>query len=216
VWRVFTFGLVNPPSLFFVVDMFMIVWFGRELEKTFGRRAFLLLYGGVYFLTPLLFTLIGLWTPMVASGEPGGFALFIAFAVLYPNVAVFFGVLAKWLAAIFVGIYSLMYLGGHNWTGMVTLWATTGFAFAFVRFQLGRITLPSWGRFRRGPKLRVLPGFKSDTAPVAKAGPEMAMAEIDALLDKIAQSGFASLTAKEKAKLESARADLLRKTGGRG
>src|SRR4051812_15202568 len=41
VWRVLTYGLVNPPSLNFAIDMVMIVWFGRELEKFFGRRIFL-------------------------------------------------------------------------------------------------------------------------------------------------------------------------------
>ena len=37
------------------------------------------------------------------------------------------------------------------------------------------------------------------------------MAEMDALLDKIARSGLASLTAKERARLNAARAELLRK-----
>src|SRR3954467_13458609 len=32
VWRIATYGLENPPSLQFVFDMFMIGWFGRELE----------------------------------------------------------------------------------------------------------------------------------------------------------------------------------------
>ena len=41
------------------------------------------------------------------------------------------------------------------------------------------------------------------------------MAEIDALLDKIAQSGLGSLTAKERAKLEKGRERLLKKEPGR-
>ena len=41
------------------------------------------------------------------------------------------------------------------------------------------------------------------------------MAEVDALLDKIAQSGIGSLTAKERAKLESARDDLKKRGVGR-
>ena len=40
------------------------------------------------------------------------------------------------------------------------------------------------------------------------------MAEVDALLDKIATSGFSSLTAKERARLDSAR-DELSKRGTR-
>src|SRR5215218_4164340 len=33
VWRFFTYGLFNFPSIQFALDMVMIVWFGRELEK---------------------------------------------------------------------------------------------------------------------------------------------------------------------------------------
>jgi hypothetical protein len=38
-----------------------------------------------------------------------------------------------------------------------------------------------------------------------------ATSEVDALLDKIAQSGIGSLTAQERARLESARAELLKR-----
>jgi hypothetical protein len=209
-WRIATYGLVNPPSLWFVVDMAMIAAFGREVEKCFGRRKFLGLYACLYLLPPLLFTLIGVWFPTQLMGETGAFALFIAFATLYPDAVMIFGVLAKWAAAILVGIFSLMALAYRDWLGAASLWATAGFAFAFVRFEQGRLTLPHLGLFPRGPKLRALPGLKETGA--VKDG---SMAEIDALLDKIARSGISSLTMKERAKLDSAREHLIRKESGR-
>jgi hypothetical protein len=211
VWRVFTYGLWNPPSLWFAIDMLMIVWFGRELEKFFGRRKFLGLYAGVYLLTPVLFTALGKWMPMSLLGQTGAFAIFIAFATLYPNVPIFFTLLAKWIAIVLVGIYTLIALGDHNWTMLLSLWATTAFAFAFVRFQQGHLTLPQMRLPRRKPKLKVIRGTAvTVSAPVAATS----TSEIDALLDKIAQSGFASLTTKEKAKLEAARQELKRRSGG--
>ena len=39
------------------------------------------------------------------------------------------------------------------------------------------------------------------------------MAEVDALLDKIATSGISSLTAQERAKLDAARAELQKRGG---
>jgi hypothetical protein len=39
---------------------------------------------------------------------------------------------------------------------------------------------------------------------------------VDALLDKIATNGISSLTAKERAKLEAAREDLMKRGAGRG
>jgi hypothetical protein len=213
VWRIATYGLLNPPSLAFVIDMAMVIWFGREVEKFFGRRKFLTLYGCLYLLPPLLFTVIGLRFPTQLSGETGAFALFVAFATLYPDVAVFFGILAKWVAAVLVGIYSLMALANHDWLGGLSLWATCGFAFAFVRYQQGRFSLPRFRMPGSGPKLRLLPDLK-DNAP-ARGARGGSMAEVDALLDKIASSGISSLTAKERARLDSARSELARRGPGR-
>jgi membrane associated rhomboid family serine protease len=215
VWRVVTFGLYNQPSLNFVIDMAMMVWFGREVERNFGRRTFLIFYGCLYLLTPLLFTVVGLWWPMSLVGEIGSFAIFIAFATLYPNAPILFSLLAKWVAAILVGIYTLMALNNRDLVSLLSLWATAGFAFAFVRYQQGRLDLPRISLFRRGPKLRVLPDLKPDKSSGTKEARGSSMAEIDALLDKIAQSGLSSLTAKERAKLDAARADLLKRESGR-
>lgn len=220
-WRVLTYGLVNPPGLWFVVDMFMIVWFGRELEKFFGRRTFLFLYGGIYLLSPLLFTVVGLWRPMTLSGESGAFALFIAFATLYPNVPLLFNILAKWAALILIGIYSMMGLANHDWVSLLTLWTTSAFAFVFVRHHQGLFELPRVRLWKRKPRLRVLPDpkpVKADRTPKAtfkSALRQDSMAEVDALLDKIAKSGISSLTAKERATLEAAREGLIRRGSSR-
>lgn len=211
VWRIFTYGFVNPPSLQFVIDMLMFVWFGREVERYFGRRKFLWLYGYIYLVTPVLFTLIGLWLPMVRAGETGSFALFVAFATISPNALLMFNILAKWAALILVGIFSLMSLAYHDTAGLISLWATCGFAFAFVRRHQGHITLPDLRFWRRRPKLRVLPDLPSAKAAVAPSAKEDAQAEMDTLLDKIARSGIGSLTAKERARLERARERLMKK-----
>lgn len=216
IWRIFTYGLVNQPSLWFAIDMLMIIWFGRELERFFGRRTFLLLFGGLYFLSPLLLTVIGLWQPTQLTGQTGAFALFIAFATLYPNVALLFNLLAKWVAAALVGLYSLMALAANDSVRLITLWATVGFAFAFVRYQQGHFTLPRLPTIARKPKLRVLPDVGTKQGPATpRPSREDPMVEIDALLDKIAHSGMSSLTPKERAKLEAARADLQKRSSTR-
>ena len=215
-WRLATYGLVNPPSLDFVFQMLMIAWFGREVERNFGRATFLWLYAGIYLVTPLLFTLLGLWLPLSKVGVTGSFALFIAFATIYPGALMMFNILAKWAALILVGILSLMALDQHNWIELISLWATCGFAFAFVRHHQGILTLPTirlWPR--RKPNLRVLPDLPATKRIPAPASAGTSMSEVDALLDKIAKSGIRSLTAKERAQLEEARANLLKKEPGR-
>lgn len=216
VWRVLTYGLVNPPTqsrvLWFAIDMLMLIWFGREVEKFLGRTKFLGLFLAVYLAAPVLFTVLGVWLPTTLVGETGAFAIFIAFATLYPNVPIFFALLAKWAALILVAIYTLASLAEHDWVTLLSLWASTGVAFGYIRHQQGAWCLPKLRLPQRKPKVRVMPG----TGQIRRGPPAAASAssaEIDALLDKIAQSGFASLTPKEKAKLEAARQELKKRAG---
>ena len=213
-WRIFTYGLVNPPSLWFAIEMLMIVWFGREVEKFFGRGPFLGLYAGLYLVTPILLTVIGRWRPTQLAGESTGFALFVAFATLFPSAPMFFNLLAKWVALVLVGIYSLIALSNRDAVGLISLWSSVGFACAYVRYQQGHLTLPRLPNWGRQPKLRVLPDLKPSPTSRSAAPKISAMAEVDALLDKIAQSGYASLTAKERARLDAARDELRKKESG--
>lgn len=216
IWRIFTYGFYNPPSLNFVFEMLMIAWFGRDVERAFGRRTFLWFYAGIYLITPLVFTAIGTWLPLALIGATGAFALFIAFATLSPGALMMFNVLAKWAALILVGIFTLIALNNHDWTGLLSLWVTCGFAHAFVRHQQGHFELPKLNLWHPKPKLRVLPDLPAKKPAAARPEQSATMAEVDALLDKIAKTGFASLTVKERAKLESARAEMLKKNGDRG
>ncbi|WP_414662348.1 rhomboid family intramembrane serine protease [Horticoccus sp. 23ND18S-11] len=218
VWRLATYGLFNYPSIQFALDMLMLVWFGRELERTFGRRTFGLLYGGIYLLPPVVLTLVGLLKPTALLGQPGTLALFVAFATQFPDMPIFFTLLARWAALILVGIFTLMALASRNWSALILLWSTCAYAHAFVRHEQGAFSLPRIRLWKRKPALRVLPDLPAaKPAAVMKTPKEKAtMAEVDSLLDKIAKSGIGSLTAAERARLESAREDLMKRGSGRG
>jgi membrane associated rhomboid family serine protease len=206
-WRVFTYGFVNPPSLWFAIDMLMLFWFGRELEKFFGRRTFLKFYAGLYLLPPVLFTLIGLWRPMGLAGSGGSFALFIGFATLYPNAVLLFNLLAKWVALILIALYTLIAISDRNLVAFLTLATTTSFAWAFVRHAQGRLQLPSVPLPRRSsPPADLSPRRARTAAPAPSA--EDFMAVTDTLLDKIARDGIGSLTPAERRHLDEARERL--------
>ena len=135
----------------------------------------------------------------------------------FGHTPVFFILLAKWAALILVGIFSLMHIADRDWTSLIVLWSTCGYAHLFVRVQQGFISLPRIRLWRRKPKLRVLPDLPGNkAAATAKITREDAtMAEVDALLDKIATSGIGSLSAKERVKLEAAREGLIKRGVGR-
>jgi hypothetical protein len=208
VWQVVTYALVNPPSIWFAIDMLMLWWFGRPLEQFFGRRIFLRFYLLLLLFIPVVFTVIGLFRPMSIAGVPGQLAIFVAFATLYPNAALFLNVAAKWAAAVIVALQSLIYISANAWAYLLALWLTCGFAHLFVRYERGELALPSWAAWRRRPQLRVLPTPEPRRRTVEESD---AATEMDALLDKIAKSGMGSLSAKERARLERAREALLKK-----
>jgi membrane associated rhomboid family serine protease len=219
IWRLFTYGLLNRPSIPFAIDMVLLLWFGREVEKTLGRRSFFSFYGGIYLLPPLVLTLMGLLRPFSFAGQPGTLAVFVGFATLYPGAMLLFNILAKWAAIVLVALYSLIHLADRNWIALILLWVTCGFAHLFIKYQQGVFTLPRFPRWRRRPRLRVLPDpvpNKKTTLASSAARDDATMAEVDALLDKIAISGISSLTAKERAKLEAAREGLMKRGAGRG
>jgi len=223
-WRVLTYGLVNIPSVGIAVDIALLLWFGRDLELFFGRRVFLRLYAFIYFIPPLLLGLLGFLQPMQLAGQTGALAVFVAFATLNPQAAVWLNILASWAAAILVAIFTLIALSRHDWASLAALWSTTAYAFAFVRHQQGHFSLPL-PRFRReetederrapaAAPAAVRVGHahaKSSATPEAPPRVDHEMAEVDALLDKINRSGIDSLTPRERERLSAAQARLARR-----
>ena len=210
IWQYFSYAFVNVPSIWFAVEMVMLFQFGRQVEHFIGRRAFLLMYLLLLVLTPLVLSAIGFFQPVTFAGSGSlHFAVFIAFATIYPGAAIFFNIQAKWIAIILTGIYSLQYLGANYWPGLLALWANVGLAWAFIRHERGHFALPELRFWKRKPRFRVI--RSEPVREPRRAGESSVPTDMDALLDKIAKSGMASLTAKERARLEAAREELLKK-----
>jgi hypothetical protein len=229
VWRLFSYVLWNPPTLSFALELLMLWWFGRELESFFGRRTFLKLCAGIVLMPALAGVAAGPLLPTQWIGLPGDFALFVAFATMAPNVLLLFGVSAKWTALIFLSVQVLSFAAAHAWGQLLHSLSSAAFAFGYIRMQQGLWDFPQLPSFRfpgKRPKLMVLKKVPVPAA-VEAALPETvrmsapvddeasALASIDPLLEKISRSGIASLSADERARLELARAALLKKESSR-
>ena len=220
VWRLVSYSLWNPPSLSLALDLLMLWWFGRELEAYFGRRTFLKLCFGIV-LTPALAGLAaGFLFPAQWVGLPGTFALFVAFATMAPSVTLLFGLSAKWTALIFLGIQLLSCVAEHAWGQLLHLLVSAGFAFSYIRLQQGRWEMPSMASVsfsRKRKNFRVMEPVPVQKKASSAVGFRVVQEEpdaldlIDPLLEKIGRTGLASLTEKEKAQLEVARAALIRR-----
>jgi len=132
VWRLFTWVCTAPQSFsFFVIFMFLLYFFiGRSLEQNLGAFKYnLYMFSGWFFTT--LGAMAVYWITKGIYGSYGAISMnvstyyinlasFLAFAVLFPDVKIyFFGILPikiKWLA-----IIDIVYLGFTVVTSVISL-----------------------------------------------------------------------------------------------
>jgi len=217
VWRLFTYAFIHPPTpsglLWFAVEMYMLFFFGREVERFIGRRAYVALYLTLLLLPAVVLTLLSFWTPTTfATSTALHFAIFVAFATIYPNVELFLRIMAKWVALIFIAIGTLSALAMRDWQTLVVLWTSVGAAFLFIELRGAGAELAWWNALKERlgpkPKFHVVPKMRSTRS----AEPDDVDASIDPILDKISKFGIGSLTASERRQLNRERERLLKKS----
>src|SRR3954468_7372573 len=150
-WQTATYAFVHSPSnlLWFAVEMYMLFAFGREVERFVGRRAFIFLYAVLLLAPTLLLTLWGLGQRTgIAESTPLHFAIFIAFAAIYPNLEMLLRIQAKWVALVLAAIGTFQLLAYRNWPEMAVLWLSMFIAFAFIRLRGGGPELEWWGALK--------------------------------------------------------------------
>ena len=217
IWRLVTYAFIHSPSgyalLWFAIEMYMLFFFGREVERFVGQRAYIWLYGLLLLVPASILTLWGLTTRTGMAGSGAlHFAVFTAFVTIYPNVQFFLRIAAKWVFLILAAVATLSALAAHDWQDLVVLWASIGVAFFFIEARGAGPELV-WlndfkARFQKRPKFRVVPKPKTHVT----TEPDDVYESVDPILDKIARSGMGSLTENERRQLERARNRLLKKS----
>ena len=241
VWRLFTYAFVAGPSVWFLFEMLMLYYFGKEVENGLGWKRFAILYAGLILLGPLLLQAFGYaGIPQTLTGaQELNFAVFAAFVAMHPGAQFFFGMAARWVFVGLLAISSLQLLADHQTARVLVLISScvlaihlmrrAGFEESMFGFNF-RWSLPGMGK--RNSRLSVMPGGISSSAkataknkakadaskgkspntpPVPFVDPEV---EMDRLLEKISHQGINSLSEAERASLEQARQAILHRSGG--
>lgn len=239
VWRLFTYVFVAGPSVWFLFEMLMLYYFGKEVENGLGWRRFAILYAGLILLGPLLLQAFGYaGKPQTLTGaQEVNFAVFAAFVAMHPGAQFFFGMAARWVFVGLLAISSLQLLADHQAPRVLVLISScvlaihlmrrAGFEESMFGFTF-RWSLP--GLAKRTAQFSAMPGGISSaakarakaTAAASQGGtskkpsepfvdPEV---EMDRLLDKISHQGINSLSDAERASLEQARQAILQRSGG--
>ena len=217
LWRLVTYVFVGEMSFFTPFAIFCFYCWSMGIETHVGRTVLAKLLALLLLTSPLVTVICWkLGVPTVAAGNYSfTCGILIAFATLYPNTEAWGWVPFKWLAFACVACGSLMLLSNRSWGELSQLWASCAVGFAYMRHakeldyddaespfaRLGKL-------FERKPKFRVVPRPANARRVVEDADE---IESIDPLLDKIARTGMASLTAKERARLEKAREALMKK-----
>lgn len=224
-----TYPFMGLPNFFTPFAILCFYWWASGIETHLGRRPLTTLLA-ILTLGPVAAAWIFYGLFGIPSLMQGNYiltmGLIIAFATLYPNSEVWGWIPMKYFAAFCVACGLLIAIGDQTWGVVVEILVICLMSFLYIRHAVDQeyddsipisAKIRAW--FRRKPRLRVLPAADHPTyrerrrqreAPESDTA-ERISAEVDALLEKIARNGISSLTDKERAKLEMARMELLKK-----
>jgi membrane associated rhomboid family serine protease len=215
----------SPPGFFWhiVFNMLFLWWFGRDLEEMYGPREFLSFYLVAALLGGLAFMGAGLITgQQYCIGASGAVtAVMVLCALHFPHrtILLFFVLpIPLWVFVGFQVVQDSIYFvdqaaGGERLKTRVAVSVHLGGAvFALLYYRLHWRLAGFWGRVgawraqRARPRLRVYREEPQRPAePVPAGAPpsagdldEQLEAKLDAVLEKVARSGQASLTESER------------------
>jgi len=208
VWTLLTYPFVHDirqEGIWFAMEMLMLFWFGREVESAIGRKPLAFLYATLAVGPALILAGLTPWlgSALLAGSGTISFAIFLAFCALHPGAQFFFGLSARWVGWILLGVYSLTYFAGRDWAGGIQMWVCAFLAVLWVR-QGG----VQWPKISFASKTKTQAKKKTTTRKPVSSIP---VEKVDAILEKISKEGMGSLTAAEKKLLEETRAKLLQK-----
>lgn len=124
-WRVISWIIIPDTSnVFWIIFSLYIYWMiGTSLEQQWGTFKF-----NVYYFMGVILTIIGGFITGVTTNTFLYYAMFFAFAVMFPDhqflIFFFLPVKVKWLAiidAVFMGIMIVIYIIGGYWSGVAAI-----------------------------------------------------------------------------------------------
>lgn len=232
-WTIITYAFTHDlTGLFHILfNMLALYWFGRlfveylgsdklvavyVLGALFGALFYLLAYNTIPFFAERSYQVSGMVGASAAVD-----AIIVAIAVLLPNYSfhlLFFGpVKIKYIAAVAVFI-SLLGTVGSNAGGNIAHLGGALIGYVYTKQLQAGVNWGSWITItldwfkdlfkpKRNVKVTYRGGTKGTSSSKKTASPSVAKAsqsEIDAILDKISDRGYESLTKEEKEKLFNA------------
>jgi membrane associated rhomboid family serine protease len=215
-WTFITYQFMHAGLLHILFNMIILFWSGRIFREFLGNRRLLSTYflGGIsgaiiYILAYNFFPALATRESIMVGASASVFAILVGIATLVPNYQVFFifigPVRLKYIVLVLI-ILDILRLSSPNAGGHFAHLGGAFYGYLFVSMLdkgkdigawcdnlIDRISALFAGSSNTGSSFKV---HHNKKAKQDKRGVDQA--EIDKILDKIAASGYSSLSAKEK------------------
>ncbi len=221
IWRLVTWPLANIPNFWVMIGVVFFWVFGHHIEELIGRMRFTGLVGLVTVVPAAIVSLIGSFHTTTAAAVGLGLlgtVMLVIFAAERPNQPFIFGIPAWVVAAVFVGLDILRYVGDRLWGTLIQLLLMLAIALVMVRqwgFANDLTFIPRFGSPKTGARSRQGATSRSSARPRKQgrdfdrvvtagpwAGPSPAdQAEMDRLLDKMNSVGLSDTERKRLSEL---------------
>lgn len=205
VWRLFTWPIADQISLWSLLTLVLLWYFGTSLEAQVGRAPMARLYLWCWGALTISTVLVGL----VASGSVAALGmntieLFILLLWIaeYPTRRFFFNIPAWVIGAVLLGLQVLQMIAARAWGGLFSLLIALVIV-AMAAKRVGLLSAHSWvpGKEHHRTQRRTRHRAPSRTEKRHASDEE----RLDDLLGKISAQGIHSLSKSERAELEKLR-----------
>lgn len=213
LWQPVTYMFLHGNLSHIFFNMFALWMFGSELENAWGTRFFLKYYFVTGILAGILSAVVQPMSTIPIIGASGAiYGILLGFALMYPNRIVYFNFLfpikVKYFVAIFAGIELFSSLGNSGYSdGVAHFTHLSGMIFGYLYLWL----LQHKNRFKgfRFPKISLPKSRTKDFRKKPQNKSKNDKQEFNRLMDKVADSGYNSLSEDEQVHL----LELTRKFG---
>ena len=212
-WTPLTYMFLHDGFFHILFNMLWFYWLGSIFQEYLGGKKLVDLYviGGLAgaFLYVLFYNIFPLFADVKTVSTTVGasaavMAIIVATATLLPDYTIqllFLGsIKLKWIALFYV-LFDLISITGPNAGGEISHIGGAIAGFFYIKHIQGTTMLGrAFERFSKPKTLHVVSKNYTKSSITHRSKEE----EIDSILDKISQSGYASLTKKEKETLFNA------------
>tara|TARA_B100001063_G_scaffold226910_1_gene236887 strand:- start:2897 stop:3763 length:867 start_codon:yes stop_codon:yes gene_type:complete len=214
-WSIISYFFLHMNFMHILWNMLFLYWFGKIINDNIGNNALISLYvlggviGGLFYMA--IYNIVPYYSERVSDSlmlgaSAGVFSVVVGSATLIPNYSFYLLLIGpvriKYIALFYV-LLSFFDVAGSNAGGEIAHLGGAFIGYIFIRqlqngVNIGEGVINIINLFSDRKRR------KKSTNDVNKGSIETSQDEVDKILDKISESGYSSLTEKEKERLFNA------------